>query len=207
MSKVWHPRATADAEIEQSRARSLQDVLAEEHSGQPDISHAILTSVARTNISTLQRGLENLTKYWSGIAWIAGSLEQRIEGLPMDKIDLVGITEKMATYVSLPDAGLAGREGTDSGEPSTGPQQPAARPSMPNTTLPTGTAPFDLSEMTPSLCADRSDFNLFSPFDFSALEGSAGSVNVTEQHMLVPQTIDPDWFRQSPQMFEDWFRQ
>ena len=49
-----------------------------------------------------------MTTYWGGIAWIANSLNQRIEGLPVESIDLTGIREQMKTYVSVPDAGIAG---------------------------------------------------------------------------------------------------
>lgn len=74
---------------------------------QVDLSRALLTSVATTNISTLQQGLAKQNTYWSGIAWIASALAQRIEGI--QDVDLVGVTEKLASFVSFPDAGLVGR--------------------------------------------------------------------------------------------------
>ena len=74
-----------------------------------DISHVLSSSIARTNIATLQQGLQKQTTYWSGIAWIAGSLSQRIEGLSLQDIDLKQICERLSTCLSLPDAGLADR--------------------------------------------------------------------------------------------------
>jgi hypothetical protein len=81
-----------------------------------DLSRALLASVASTNISTLQQGLERQNVYWQGTAWISSALKQRVEG--MQEVDLVGVTEKLASSVSLPDAGLVGRkavEGEDEG--------------------------------------------------------------------------------------------
>lgn len=84
---------------------------------QVDLSRALLTSVAATNISTLQQGLAKQNTYWSGIAWIASALGQRIEGVK--EVDMVDVTEKLASFVSLPDAGLVGRqaEGNDGDGP------------------------------------------------------------------------------------------
>jgi hypothetical protein len=65
-----------------------------------------LASVAKNNISTLQQGLAKQNIYWSGAGWISGALEQRIEGIR--DVDLVGVTEKLASYVKVPDAGLVG---------------------------------------------------------------------------------------------------
>jgi hypothetical protein len=81
---------------------------------QVDLSRALLTSVATTNISTLQQGLSKQTAYWSGVAWISSALEKRIEGI--QDVDLVGVTEKLASFVSLPDAGLVGRSEDEVGE-------------------------------------------------------------------------------------------
>jgi hypothetical protein len=76
---------------------------------QAALSRALLTSVATTNISTLQQGLTKLTTYWSGVAWVAGALAQRIEGIGAQDVDLVNVTEHLASYVSLPDAGSVPR--------------------------------------------------------------------------------------------------
>lgn len=78
-----------------------------------DMSRALLTSVATTNINTLKSGLEKLAKYWYGAEWIAGTLQQRIAG--MHDVDLVSVRENFASYVSLPDAGAA-RSGAGAGE-------------------------------------------------------------------------------------------
>lgn len=85
-----------------------------------DLSRALLASVASTNISTLQQGLERQNVYWQGTAWISSALKQRVEG--MAEVDLVGVTEKLASSVSLPDAGLVGRKALeDSGDGGVGP--------------------------------------------------------------------------------------
>ena len=81
---------------------------------QVDLSRALLTSVATTNISTLQQGLAIQITYWSGIAWIANALAQIASALAqriecIQDVDLVGVTEKLASFVSFPDAGLVGR--------------------------------------------------------------------------------------------------
>jgi hypothetical protein len=72
-----------------------------------DFSRALLQSVAAANISTLQQGLAKQTVYWSGVAWVSAALAQRIEGV--QDVDLVQVTEKLASFVSLPDAGLIGK--------------------------------------------------------------------------------------------------
>lgn len=74
---------------------------------QVDLSRALLTSVARTNTTTLQSGLAKQAVYWSGVAWVMAALEKRIEGF--QDVDLVGVTEKLKSFVSMPDAGLLGR--------------------------------------------------------------------------------------------------
>jgi hypothetical protein len=89
----------------------------ERNQKQNELSRALLASVAKTNISTLQQGLAKQTIYWSGAAWVSGALEQRIEG--MREVDLVNVTERLNSFVRLPDAGLVG--GTpDSSGPATG---------------------------------------------------------------------------------------
>lgn len=74
--------------------------------------------MAKTNISTLQQGLAKQTIYWSGAAWVSGALEQRIEG--MREVDLVNVTEKLNSFVRLPDAGLVGGTPDSSGPPTVG---------------------------------------------------------------------------------------
>jgi hypothetical protein len=73
------------------------------------LSRALLTSVATNNITTLQQGLAKLTTYWSGVAWGAGALTQRIQGIKAQDVDLVNVTETLGSYVSLPDAGSVPR--------------------------------------------------------------------------------------------------
>ncbi len=72
-----------------------------------ELSRALLASVASSNISTLQSGLNKQTTYWAGVAWVAGALSQRLSG--MSEIDLAIISEKLASSVSLPDPGLVQR--------------------------------------------------------------------------------------------------
>jgi hypothetical protein len=79
------------------------------------LSRALLTSVATNNISTLQQGLAKLTTYWSGVAWVAGALTQRIQGIKAQDVDLVNVTETLGSYVSLPDAGSVPRHNRDKG--------------------------------------------------------------------------------------------
>ena len=69
-------------------------------------TRALLKSVASSNISTLQQGLANQATYWSGVAWVAETLVQRLSGTQAGAIDLVTVTEKLASSVSVPDAGL-----------------------------------------------------------------------------------------------------
>ena len=70
------------------------------------MSRALLRSVATSNISTLQQGLANQATYWAGVAWVAGTLEQRLSGTKVAAIDLESVTEKLASSVSIADAGL-----------------------------------------------------------------------------------------------------
>lgn len=93
------PRKTEDDEDASSRSSDGSD----EAPRQVDISRALLTSVATTNISTLQQGLSKLAQYWYGAEWIAGALGQRIEGI--HDVDLGAVRENFASFVSLPDAG------------------------------------------------------------------------------------------------------
>lgn len=85
--------ASSDSESEDSRP----DV---------DLSRALLKSVATTNISTLQQGLQKLATYWYGAEWIAGTLRQRIDGI--HDVDLGVVRENFNSFYSLPDAGIAG---------------------------------------------------------------------------------------------------
>lgn len=94
------------AEIEQHDVPPVDGKASERNAKQAELSRALLASVAKNNISTLQQGLAKQNIYWSGAGWISGALEQRIEGIR--DVDLVGVTEKLASYVKVPDAGLVG---------------------------------------------------------------------------------------------------
>jgi hypothetical protein len=101
------PAIIADrSEIEQHDASAEVGGSTERNPKQAELSRALLASVAKNNISTLQQGLAKQNIYWSGAGWISGALEQRIEGIR--DVDLVGVTEKLASYVKVPDAGLVG---------------------------------------------------------------------------------------------------
>ena len=79
---------------------------------QAELSRALLTSVATTNITTLQNGLSKQATYWSGVRWILGALEKRIEGFQTQDVDLAAVTEKLKSLISLPDASILGRRGS-----------------------------------------------------------------------------------------------
>lgn len=88
--------------------------------GQADLFRSMLASVATSSISTLQAGLARQATYWAGVAWVGGTLAQRVAGIRADKVDLAKVTEQLQTYVSMPDAGLvdkreAGGGGGDGG--------------------------------------------------------------------------------------------
>jgi hypothetical protein len=74
---------------------------------QADLFRSLLTSAARSSISTLQQGLARMTTYWSGISWIAGALDQRAAGIPTNDIDLVAVQEQLAPYISQPETVFA----------------------------------------------------------------------------------------------------
>lgn len=99
-------RGTDQTEIEQHDLPPADGQSSERIAKQAELSRALLASVAKNNISTLQQGLAKQNIYWSGAGWISGALEQRIEGIR--DVDLVGVTEKLASYVKVPDAGLVG---------------------------------------------------------------------------------------------------
>jgi hypothetical protein len=101
------PSPPAGAVPTQTQEMEVEDDGSESESDAPplDMSRALLTSVATTNINTLKGGLEKLARYWYGAEWIAGTLQQRIDG--MHDVDLGAVRENFASYVSMPDAGAA----------------------------------------------------------------------------------------------------
>lgn len=87
--------------------------LADDKEKEAELFQALLKSVASNNIATLQQGLAKQSIYWSGVAWVAQALEQRLSGVAAGAIDLGTVTEKLASFVSVPDAGLLrDRDGT-----------------------------------------------------------------------------------------------
>ncbi|ORY23128.1 fungal-specific transcription factor domain-domain-containing protein [Naematelia encephala] len=71
-----------------------------------ELFQSLLRSVATNNISTLQQGLAKLTTYWSGVAWVAEALQQRLSGVQASDLDLKAVTEKLSSSVSVGDPGL-----------------------------------------------------------------------------------------------------
>ena len=80
--------------------------LVHEKQKEAELFQALLKSVASNNISTLQQGLAKQSIYWSGVAWVAQALEQRLSGVAAGAIDLGTVTEKLASFVSVGDAGV-----------------------------------------------------------------------------------------------------
>jgi hypothetical protein len=104
---------------------------------QIELFRTMLTSVATTSISTLQQGLARQTTYWSGVAWVAGTLAQRISGIHADELDITEVQEQLQTYISIPDAGLVQRRCQD-GSGTTSNSKP----------LPQTSPPMDICELT-----------------------------------------------------------
>lgn len=76
-----------------------------------DLFWSIQATVSTENIDKLRKGLAKQTTYWSGVAWVAEALEQRIQGIAVGEIDLATVTEKLSSIASIPDAGLLHRSG------------------------------------------------------------------------------------------------
>ncbi|KIY57023.1 hypothetical protein I307_03761 [Cryptococcus deuterogattii 99/473] len=88
---------------------------------------ALFRSIAVSNVSQLLQGLDRMTTYWSGIAWIAGTVKQRLDGI--HDIDLAKITEQLETYVVVGDPGVIGQKhGDDQNEEES---QPATHHELP----------------------------------------------------------------------------
>jgi hypothetical protein len=81
------------------------DASDEEPGNVTDLFKSMLASVSTENIAGLRKGLAKQTIYWSGVAWVAEALEQRIKGILATEIDLAQVMEKIASIASIPDAG------------------------------------------------------------------------------------------------------
>ncbi|ORX40132.1 hypothetical protein BD324DRAFT_260361 [Kockovaella imperatae] len=81
-----------------------------ERDRQNELSRALLVSVAKESVMTLQKGLERQTIYWNSTRWIAQTLAQRVQGISVVDLDLEKITANLETSVSNPDVGLVDRE-------------------------------------------------------------------------------------------------
>lgn len=141
---VTSPRRSTSSLTMTPGEKAIADISDVRDGKQVDLSRALLTSVATTNISTLQQGLAKQNIYWSGTAWISSALSQRIEGI--QDVDLVGVTERLASFVSLPDAGLVGRSTEEEG-----------------TVTAAVTPRFDLNGLTPTM-ADRPMYDFSGSF-------------------------------------------
>lgn len=89
-------------------------------SRQIDLFRSMLASVATSSITTLQAGLARQAEYWAGVAWVGGTLAQRVAGIRADKLDLAQVTEQLQTYVSMPDAGLVDKRSGGGGAAAAG---------------------------------------------------------------------------------------
>jgi hypothetical protein len=162
-------------------------------------------------------GLEKQTIFWSGIAWIAESLKRRIEGIPLQEIDLKKITEQITTFVSLPDPGLAGHSDQsladtsnfDDGKPmpsavhELGPSSfnRSAKESFHNESshhrYPTYPYQHDASFHQNSISwvpsSPAGDLN-YSQQLFDAMSSDGGSRNVSEQHIPIAPSPDLEWY-------------
>ncbi|GFZ47717.1 hypothetical protein JCM24511_05464 [Saitozyma sp. JCM 24511] len=123
---------------------------------QADLFRSLLTSAARSSISTLQQGLARMTTYWSGISWIAGALDQRAAGIPTNDIDLVAVQEQLAPYISQPETVFAASPAT-----------PATQQRLAGQTPRVETVQQGLTDGS----FDFADFDFFSlPFDLVGLD-------------------------------------
>ncbi|KAJ6590571.1 fungal-specific transcription factor domain-containing protein [Mycena vulgaris] len=68
---------------------------------------ALLTSMARQNLSVLMKALARMEHLWAGVAYVTTILEQRAQGLGQFRIDPSPKSKK--TFISLPDKGLLRR--------------------------------------------------------------------------------------------------
>jgi len=151
-----------ETELEQPHARSL--------------SRALLTSVATTNITTLQQGLAKLAKYWYGAEWISGALKQRVQGIKERDVDLVSVRENFDSFVSLPDGGVV-RAAEVGGNGAAGDAGEGEVP-VPQT---------HEAGTTPTLDLD------FLSLPFDLVEG--GNVNVVETEVPIEQVFASTWVR------------
>lgn len=103
--------AAQDDDDENPDIPSIRSVIPDDNGNSTELFKSILTSVSTENIVTLRKGLARQTEYWSGVAWVAEALEQRIRGIGASEIDLASVTEKLASIASVPDAGLLHRSG------------------------------------------------------------------------------------------------
>ena len=181
-----------------------------------NLSRALLASVAGTNISTLQQGLDRQNIYWEGSAWISSALRQRVEG--MGEVDLARVTEQLGSFVRLPDAGLVGRKASsDVAADGSGPPGAVGVPGYPGgqgngVSHGNGGASTPFTDWLSGIgsnvtghgngngtgeygarayMADQFDFSSTLPFDPATNESGQ---NVVEQDVSIPMLFDSQWF-------------
>ena len=165
-------------------------------SKQHELSRALLTSVATTNITTLQNGLSKQATHWSGVRWILGALEKRIEGFQTQDVDLAAVTEKLKSLISLPDAGYLGRRAETAKDvaPISDNAQAfgQAAAAIGGGFDDPGFGSFGMRPVPSKLTSG--DFDFLSTFDLGNPEGAQG---VTEMDVALPDSWQMDWFRSS----------
>jgi hypothetical protein len=160
---------------------------------QHELSRALLTSVATTNITTLQNGLSKQATYWSGVRWILGALEKRIEGFQTQDVDLAAVTEKLKSLISLPDASILGRRGSDKEtKPDLDQAQTFAQAAHAMGMGFGDDSGFGTFGESPLAQLTTGDFDFLSTFDLGNPEGAQG---VTEMDVALPETWQMDWFK------------
>ncbi|KAL7419454.1 aminopeptidase [Cryptotrichosporon argae] len=101
-----HAPAEPDGADATSANDRCEDETARTRGKQIELFRSLLMSAATTSMSTLQSGLAKQTTYWSGVAWVAGTLAQRIGGIKARDVDLERVQEELKSVVWMPDAGV-----------------------------------------------------------------------------------------------------
>lgn len=168
MSALFFSPELIIAEVEQQQRRdserpnrphsttSAETVISvEDKEKESELFQALLKSVASNNIATLQQGLAKQSIFWSGVAWVAQALEQRLSGVAAGAIDLGLVTDKLASFVSVPDAGLL-RDRDAVGVKEVTEERLAAMPALPSLDL-----EMDMSESSSRLSRSACVFRVW----------------------------------------------
>lgn len=76
-------------------------------SDEPPSAEQFMCSIARQNLVILRKAFQRMEQYWSGIAYVSGVLDHRMEGLGVPRIN--SFAKTIQTFISLPDQGLLRR--------------------------------------------------------------------------------------------------